>query len=258
VRDEIITKGRDMKVDRRFQIKKPNLSPLSLSETSSSEQSSSGQSSSEHGSARLALVFAMLFVIALAALAAPQSPGQYPGRRGPGGPEFVSRDRIPYDFGGGNGGRPSQDALCEPNAVAVGFHIQTGEFINEAWLDCSWVRPDGRVTDDRRVTGRTGSPGGRPVSDAYCRRGMVLRGLRGNTAASVDTIAGMCSPLEDIASRNPRPRTQITRPVMRPRPGGRPVQVECAPGQAVTGFRSNSGEYMDHLWILCSEVRPMR
>jgi hypothetical protein len=23
----------------------------------------------------------------------------------------------------------------------------------------------------------------------------------------------------------------------------------------ITGLRSNSGEYMDHLWILCSELR---
>lgn len=233
-----------MKIHRSFQI--PGKNSLAASPRSSSSQ----------GAARIAIVFVILFVIALAALAAPQYPGR-PGP-GPGGPEFVGRQRIPYDFGGGNGGRPSQDALCEPNAVAVGFHIQTGEYINEAWLDCSWVRPDGRVTGDRRMTGRTGSPGGRPVSDAYCRRGMVLRGLRGNTGGSIDTMAGMCSPLEDIASRNPRPRTQMTRPVMRPHPGGRPAGVECAPGQVVTGFRSNSGEYMDHLWILCSDVRPMR
>lgn len=212
-----------------------------------------GAKSRQRGIARAAAVSAILLVIALAALAAPQYPNQDRDRF-----SFVSRQQTAYDFGGGNGGRPSQDALCEPNSVAVGLHIQTGEYINEAWLDCSPVRPDGRVGGDRRMTGRTGSPGGRPVSDAYCRRGMVLRGLRGNTGGSIDTMAGMCSPLVDIASRNPRPRTQMTRPVMRPRPGGRPAGVECAPGQVITGFRSNSGEYMDHLWILCSEVRPMR
>jgi hypothetical protein len=87
---------------------------------------------------------------------------------------------------------------------------------------------------------------------------LVLRGLRGNTGASIDTMVGMCSSLQDIASRNPRPRTQMTRPVSRPNPGGRPAGVECGPGQVITGFRSNSGEYMDHLWIVCSDVRPLR
>jgi hypothetical protein len=214
--------------------------------------------SQQRGTARIAAVSAILLGIALAALAAPQYPNQDRDRGYDRGPSIISRQQTAYDFGGGNGGRPSPDALCEPNSVAVAFHIQTGEYINEAWLDCSQVRPDGRTGGDRRTTGRTGSPGGRPVSDAYCQKGFALRGLRGNTGGSIDTMAGICSPLGDIASGNPRPRTQITRPVMRPRPGGRPAGVECPPGSVVTGFRSNSGEYMDHLWILCSQVRPMR
>jgi hypothetical protein len=215
--------------------------------------------SRQRGTARIVAVSAILLGIALVALAAPQYPNQdrdrgYDRDRFP----IISRQQTAYDFGGGNGGRPSPDALCEPNSVAVAFHIQTGEYINEAWLDCSPVRPDGRIGHDRQTTNRTGSPGGRPVSDAYCQKGFALRGLRGNTGGSIDTMAGICSPLGDIASGNPRPRTQITRPVMRPRPGGRPAGVECPPGSVVTGFRSNSGEYMDHLWILCSQVRPMR
>jgi hypothetical protein len=246
-------KGRDMKISRNNVCRNRARGNFEIQ-----KQSRSQSTSQQNGSARIAMIFGILFVAALAALAAPQYPNQYPGRPGPGGPQFVGRDRVAYDFGGGGGGRPSQDALCEPNTVAVGFHIQTGEYINEAWLDCTSVRPDGRLGGDRRMTGRTGSPGGRPVSDAYCQRGFALRGLRGNVGGSIDTMAGICSPLEDIASRNPRPRSRMTRTVMRPSPGGRPAGVECAPGQAVTGFRSNSGEYMDHLWILCSDVRPMR
>jgi hypothetical protein len=42
--------------------------------------------------------------------------------------------------------------------------------------------------------------------------------------------------------------------VTRPRPGGRPAEAHCPPGSVVTGFRSMSGEYMDHLWIVCSEL----
>ena len=38
-------------------------------------------------------------------------------------------------------------------------------------------------------------------------------------------------------------------------PGGHPAQAECPRGSVVTGFRSTSGEYMDHLWIVCSELR---
>ena len=43
--------------------------------------------------------------------------------------------RVASDFGGGNGGRPAPDALCDPGFVAVGFHVQTGEFFNQAWLE---------------------------------------------------------------------------------------------------------------------------
>ena len=64
--------------------------------------------------------------------------------------------------------------------------MQTGEFFNQAWLDCARLRPDGDTGDERRITERTGTPGGRPVYDARCSEGRVLRGLRGRTGASID------------------------------------------------------------------------
>jgi hypothetical protein len=205
------------------------------------------------------LVVAILCLIAFAALAAPQYPNQDRDRdrdrdfdRG-----FirVSRERMAIDFGGGNGGRPSPDALCEEDSVAVGFHVQTGEFFNTAWLDCVRVRRDGDLGDNVRMTERTGAPGGRPVHDAFCPRGMVLRGLRGRTGASIDEAVGICSPFREIAERRGRNRTERTEPVLRPNPGGRPARAECPLGSVITGFRSNSGEYMDHLWVICSELR---
>jgi hypothetical protein len=72
--------------------------------------------------------------------------------------------------------------------------VQTGEYFNTAWLDCVHVRRDGDLGDEVRMTERTGSPGGRPVHDAFCPRGMVLRGLRGRTGASIDEAVGICSP----------------------------------------------------------------
>jgi hypothetical protein len=46
----------------------------------------------------------------------------------------------------------------------------------------------------------------------------------------------------------------FTESITRPHPGGRPVETHCPPGAVVTGLRSMSGEYMDHLWIMCSEL----
>jgi hypothetical protein len=168
---------------------------------------------------------------------------------------IVSRDGVVRDFGGGPGGRPSPAAQCDPGFVAVGFHVQTGEYYNQAWLDCAPLRPDGDLGDEVRMTGRTGSPGGRPVHDAYCARGRALRGLTGRTGASIDEAAGECSSVREIADRYDSPRTELTEPIVRPRPGGRPAEAQCPAGFVVTGFRSMSGEYMDHLWIVCSELR---
>jgi hypothetical protein len=214
---------------------------------------------SKRGSARILGILAILLVAALCALAAPQYGDQNRDYdRGRNGAFSVSRESTARDFGGGNGGRPAPDALCEPESVAVGFHVQTGEFFNEAWLDCARIRRDGRLGRETSMTQRTGSPGGRPVHDAFCPPNSALRGLRGRTGGSIDVAIGMCSPLRDIASRNPRPRTQMTQPIARPGAGGRPAGTECPPGFVVTGFRSMSGEYMDHLWIVCSELRVGR
>lgn len=168
---------------------------------------------------------------------------------------MMSRERISRDFGGGSGGRPSPDALCEPGFVAVGFHVQTGEFFNQAWLDCARLRPDGSVGEDRRMTERTGSPGGRPVYDAHCSDGRALLGLRGRTGASIDEAIGECGWVREILDGHDHARVELTQSITRPRPGGRPVEAHCPPGAVVTGFRSMSGEYMDHLWIVCSELQ---
>lgn len=230
------------------------------------------RTSGQNGTARIVPVFAILLAIALGALAAPQQyrpqdrDRDHDGWRDRDRDRDWSRgdrdtililgyDRVTSDFGGGNGGRPAPDALCDPGFVAVGFHVQTGEFFNQAWLDCAPMRSDGSLGQERRMTSRTGSPGGRPVSDAYCSPGLALRGLRGRTGASIDEAAGACSSVRDIAQRFGNPRTEMTQSVLRPRAGGRPAGAECPPGSVVTGFRSNSGEYMDHLWLVCSQLQ---
>lgn len=217
------------------------------------------------GTARVASVFAILLLIAFVALAAPQDRDHDRN-----GFHLKSRERISRDFGGGSGGRPSPDALCEPGFVAVGFHVQTGEFFNQAWLDCARLRSDGDLRDELRMTDRTGSPGGRPVFDAHCHDGRALIGLQGRTGASIDEAIGECAYVREIAEmradqRDDRRnnwrddrlddrRIEFTESVTRPRPGGRPSEAHCPPGSVVTGFRSMSGEYMDHLWIVCSEL----
>jgi len=223
--------------------------------------SSNGRYVWQSGPARIASVFAILFLVTLSALAQDHDRRDHDrdrdrDRRDHGANTILilGYERVARDFGGGSGGRPSRDALCDPGFVAVAFHVQTGEFYNEAWLDCAPMRSDGSLGEERRRTTRTGSPGGRPVGDAFCSEGRVLRGLRGRTGASIDEAAGECSSLTDIAQGFDNPRTELTQPVMRPRAGGRPSEAQCPAGSVVTGFRSMSGEYMDHLWIVCSEL----
>ncbi len=169
-----------------------------------------------------------------------------------------------FDFGGGSGGRPVPDARCDGGFVAVAFHAQTGEYFNQVWLDCVPMRSDGSLGEERRTTDRTGSPGGRAVHDAPCPPGTVLRGLRGHTGASIDEAIGECSSLReqgDYRDRNfddRRERNQFmqtTNPVTIPRPAGRPAEAQCPPGAVLVGLRTRSGEWIDHLSILCSEVQ---
>src|SRR5947209_11875976 len=188
------------------------------------------------------VVAAVLFVTAFGALAAAQYQSQNQDRdryrdqyrdrdgdrdgdrdRDRGGVILiVGFDRTMRDFGGGNGGRPAPDAICDPGFVAVGFHVQTGEFYNQAWLDCAPMRSDGSLGQERRMTARTGSPGGRPISDASCSPGLALRGLRGRSGASIDEAAGECSSVREIAQRFESPRSELTQSVVRPRAGGHP------------------------------------
>lgn len=202
---------------------------------------------------------AILCLIAFAALAAAQYPNQERerdrDRAFDRGPVRVAHERMAVDFGGGGGGHPTRDALCEENFVAVGFHVQMGEYFNNAWLDCVHVRRDGDLGEEISGTDRTGSPGGSPIQDAFCPRGMILRGLRGRVGASIDEAVGICSPFREIAERRERIRTELTQPVVRPHAGGHPAEAECPIGSVVTGFQSKGGEYMDHLWVLCSELR---
>src|SRR5947209_11334133 len=89
----------------------------------------------QSGAARIAPLFAILLTIALAALAAPQNRDHDRDRGGDWDRDraiSVSHERMAQDFGGGRGGRPSGDAVCGDESVAVGFHVQTGEYFNTA------------------------------------------------------------------------------------------------------------------------------
>jgi len=178
---------------------------------------------------------------------------------------------LERDFGGGSGGRPLPDARCDGGFVAVAFHVQTGEYFNQAWLDCAPMRSDGSLGEERRTTSPTGPRGGRDVHDAQCPSGTVLRGLRGRTGASIDEAVGECSSLRDVGERGDRGerrdrddsddrrgrnrQAELTNPVSTARPGGRPAEADCPSSAVVVGFRSRGGEWMDHLSILCSQVQ---
>ena len=216
---------------------------------------------SRNSTARIACV-ALVFLAALSTLTMAQNRDQDRDHdrdrdRDPrrGSILILGYERTARDFGGGNGGAPSPDALCDPGFVAVAFHVQTGEFYNQAWLDCAPMRSDGSIGDERRMTARTGSPGGRAVGDAFCSNGLALRGLRGRTGASIDEASGECSLIRDMSRRDDNPRTELTQPVRRPDAGGHPSEAQCPGSSVMTGLRSMSGEYMDHLWIVCSELQ---
>ena len=165
------------------------------------------------------------------------------------------RDVMEIDFGGGPGGQPSPDAMCPAGSAAVGFHVQTGSKYNQAWLDCAEIRPDGTMEGQYRSTSRTGAPGGQAIHDARCRPGSVLRGLKGRTGSSIDEAIGVCSSARDIFNSYDSRRVELTNPIRRPDSGGSPAEAQCPSGSVMVGLRSRSGAWMDHLWILCSEVR---
>jgi len=169
------------------------------------------------------------------------------------------RDDRPrtMDFGGGSGGSRESQARCGPDDFAVGFHVQMGEFFNLISVDCAHVRPEGGLGHHLRATEQAGTPGGREERDAICPEGQVLVGLQGYTGGSIDQAAGICADPRDIT--DPRGyRTQVTNTIAIPRPGGRPAQAQCSAGQVMKGVRARSGEYIDHLWILCSDVDRRR
>ena len=167
----------------------------------------------------------------------------------------ISCDRMQRDFGGGPGGRNITEAECESGFVAVGFHVRTGEYFNQAWLDCAPLRSDGTFGEERRMTARAGSAGGNTDHDAGCSSGRVLRGIKGRAGESVDEVVGECSYLKDIGDRFEAPSTDLTASVIRPKPGGKPAEAACPAGYAMVGFQSKSGEWIDHLWVQCSEIR---
>jgi len=68
----------------------------------------------------------------------------------------------------------------------------------------------------------------------------------------------VCSPLREIAARLDDPGTELTGPATRPRPGGHPAEAFCPLKSVVTGFRSMSGGYKDHWWIVRSELHGDR
>jgi hypothetical protein len=175
-------------------------------------------------------------------------------RPGRGGVRF-GRDVMEIDFGGGPGGQPSPDAMCPAGSAAVGFHVQTGSKYNQTWLDCAEIRPDGTLESQYRSTSRTGAPGGQAIHDARCRPGSVLRGLKGRTGSSIDEASGVCSSARDIFNSYDSRRVELTNPIRRPDSGGSPAEAQCPSGSVMVGLRSRSGAWMDHLWILCSEVR---
>ena len=104
---------------------------------------------------RLAPLLSIFFLILVGALAIPRGGAQdrYQDHdrdhdRDRDGFIRVSRDQFDRDFGGGRGGRPSPDAQCELGSVAVGFHVQTGEYsIRPGSIALPCVPKDGSATN---------------------------------------------------------------------------------------------------------------
>jgi len=164
----------------------------------------------------------------------------------------------PVDFGGGPGGSAVSDARCGPDAVAVGFHVQMGQFFNLIALDCAHVRPDGTLARRERLSDQAGTPGGREQRDAGCPEGMAMVGFQGSTGASIDEAAGMCVDPRAIPDPRGYPQPQLTNAITIPHPGGRPALAQCSAGQVMVGVRAKSGQWIDHLWILCSNIELER
>ena len=169
-----------------------------------------------------------------------------------------SSNPRPMDYGGGRGGSNISDARCGPESVAVGFHVQMGQYYNLVWVDCAHLRPDGNLGHNERSTEQAGTPGGRDVRDAGCPEGQALVGLQGSTGASIDEAAGLCVDPREIPDPRGNRRVQFTNAIAIPHPAGRPAQAQCSAGEVMVGFRARSGQWIDHLWVLCADLHRDR
>lgn len=202
----------------------------------------------------------VLILTALATLAVSESAwGQEDRDRDRDGGYSINSFRpVQIDFGGGGGGKRFSEAKCGPGSVATGFHVQMGEFFNLVWVDCAHLRRNGSLDRDLTSTEQAGTPGGRRVADAQCPAGSGLIGLRGRTGASIDEAVGQCVDPRDVMERREERhegrRPEFTNPITTPNPGGQPAEARCEPGQVMVGLRAKSGEWIDHLWVLCANI----
>jgi hypothetical protein len=166
------------------------------------------------------------------------------------------RPPLQIDFGGGPGGQEFTDARCGRESVATGFHVQMGEYFNLIWVDCARLRRNGSLDRDLTSSPQAGKPGGNRVADAQCSGGLGLIGLRGRTGEAIDEAAGVCADPREVEDRDRREhfRPEFTTAIAKPSPGGQPIQAMCQPGQVMVGIRAKSGRWIDHLWILCSNI----
>ena len=205
---------------------------------------------------RFVTVFVLVLALVLALLATvvvSKSAQAQPGRPGPG--YWISSSRpTQSDFGGGPGGQQFSDARCKPGSVATGFHVQIGKYFNLVWVDCAVLRPNGALDRNVRSTSQAGSPGGNDVRDAQCPFGQGLIGLQGRTGGSIDVAVGVCADPREVADRR-NPRTQLTNSIAIPSPHGQPAQAPCQVNQVMVGIRAKSGQWIDHLWVLCSDIQ---
>lgn len=165
----------------------------------------------------------------------------------------VSGTATAKDFGGGLGGSLVQDSTCPTGSVTVGFFSRTGSYTDSVGVICNPLNRNGTVNGSEQYGIRIGDPGGHTDHVSTCPEGRVMRGLGGKTGAYIDQMKGMCSFGQDIARQLPGLSTAIS-PVVDATGGGNEASAECPSGSAITGLRTRSGAYIDHMWVLCSPI----
>lgn len=147
----------------------------------------------------------------------------------------------------GGGGGTFYIQSCESDEVLVGIAGRSDAYINAVQPVCAQVDKRGRwmssITRGPEVGGAAGA-----AFAIRCNNDEVVRAISGTSGAVIDTVAVLCSPMENG-------RVSISPPKRRQRAGGTggrafgPLDCHSEPAQGLTGA---TAEFVTSIALICN------